>query len=72
MRIVGVLVPATVGGASEVKKSTGSYPRVRVEGGSRSVVPQVGAVLLVDMIRNSALDTAIGGAGAVVQAARGA
>jgi hypothetical protein len=46
MRIVEVLVPAIVGGTSQVKKRIGSYPRVRVEGGGRTVVSQAGGVLL--------------------------
>ncbi|MFE3169954.1 IS1380 family transposase [Streptomyces sp. NPDC059224] len=45
-----------------MKKSSGSYPRVRVEGGSRGVVAQAGAVLLVETVRRSALDTAISAA----------
>ncbi|MFD6969307.1 hypothetical protein [Streptomyces sp. NPDC059949] len=31
-----------------MKKSIGSYPRVRVEGGGRGVVSQAGSVLLVE------------------------
>jgi hypothetical protein len=42
-----------------VKKSIGSYPPVRVEGGGRSVVSQAGSVLLVETVRKSGLDRAI-------------
>jgi hypothetical protein len=59
MRIVEVLVPATVGGTSQVKKRIGSYPRVRVQGGGQGVVSQAGAVLLVETIRKAGLDRAI-------------
>jgi hypothetical protein len=59
MRIVEVLVPATVGGTSQVKKSIGSYPLVRVGDGGRSEVSQAGAVLLVEMVRKSGLDRAM-------------
>jgi Transposase DDE domain group 1 len=45
-----------------VKKSTGSYPRVRVEGGGRGPVSQAGSVLLVETVRKSGLDTAISAA----------
>ncbi|MGX1549153.1 IS1380 family transposase [Streptomyces adustus] len=45
-----------------MKKRIGSYPRVRVEGGGRGVVSQAGAVLLVETIRKSGLDTAISAA----------
>jgi hypothetical protein len=45
-----------------VKKRIGSYPRVRVEGGGRSVVSQAGAVLLVETVRKTGLDTAISAA----------
>ncbi|MGW2552941.1 IS1380 family transposase [Streptomyces sp. NPDC001635] len=41
-----------------MKKSSGSYPRVRVGSGSRRVVAQAGAVLLVETVRKSGLDTA--------------
>jgi hypothetical protein len=34
-----------------VKKRIGSYPRVRVEDGSHSVVSQAGSVLLVETVR---------------------
>jgi hypothetical protein len=62
MRIVEVLVPATVGGTSQVKKRIGSYPRVRVEGGGRGVASQAGAVLLVETVRKTGLDQAISAA----------
>ncbi len=39
-----------------MKKSIGSYPSVRVEGGGRSVVSQAGSVLLVETVRKSGLD----------------
>jgi hypothetical protein len=42
-----------------VKKRSGSYPRVRVEGGGRGVVSQSGAVLLVETARKAGLDAAI-------------
>jgi hypothetical protein len=42
-----------------VKKSSGSYPRVRVEGGGRGVVSQAGSVLLVETVRKSGLNTTI-------------
>jgi hypothetical protein len=72
MRIVEVLVPATVGGTSQVKKRIGSYPRVRVEGGGRAVVSQAGAVLLVETVRKAGLDQALGGADAVAASEGGA
>ncbi|GGN89636.1 hypothetical protein GCM10011579_084730 [Streptomyces albiflavescens] len=56
MRIVEVLVPATVGGTSQVKKRIGSYPRVHVEGGGRAVVSQAGGVLLAETARKTGLD----------------
>ncbi|GAA0907493.1 hypothetical protein GCM10009574_100460 [Streptomyces asiaticus] len=59
MRIAKVLVPATAGGTSQVKKRIGSYPRVRVEGGGRGVVSQADAVLLVETVRKTGLGTAI-------------
>src|SRR3954453_21627459 len=62
MRIVEVLVPATVGGTLQVKQRIGSYPRVRVEGGGRGVVSQAGAVLLVETVRKTGLDSAISAA----------
>ncbi|WP_331730027.1 IS1380 family transposase (plasmid) [Kitasatospora sp. NBC_00070] len=42
-----------------MSKRTGSYPRVRVEGGGRGVVSQSGAVLLVETARKAGLDAAI-------------
>jgi hypothetical protein len=42
-----------------VKKSIGSYPRVRVEGDGRAVVSQAGAVLLVETARKVGLDAAL-------------
>ncbi|WNI27681.1 IS1380 family transposase [Streptomyces sp. ITFR-6] len=45
-----------------MKKTIGSYPPVRVEGGGRSVVSQAGAVLLVETVRKSGLDEAISAA----------
>jgi hypothetical protein len=45
-----------------VKKRSGSYPRVRVEGGGRGVVSQAGSVLLVETVRKSGLGTAISAA----------
>ncbi|MFD3653485.1 transposase, partial [Streptomyces sp. NPDC058620] len=42
-----------------MKKSIGSYPRVRTEGGGRAVVSQAGGVLLVETVRKAGLDTAI-------------
>jgi DDE family transposase len=62
MRIVEVLVPATAGGTSQVKKRIGSYPHVRVDGGGRMVVSQAGAVLLVETVRKAGLDQAISAA----------
>jgi hypothetical protein len=59
MRIVEVLVPVTVGGTSQVKKRIGSYPRVRVGGGGRTVVSQAGGILLVETVRKTGLDQAI-------------
>jgi hypothetical protein len=59
MRIVEVLVPATAGGTSQVKKRIGSYPHVRIEGGGRGVVSQAGAVLLVETARKAGLDQAV-------------
>ena len=41
-----------------MKKSSGSYPRVRVEGGGRGVVSQAGSVLLVETFRKSGLGSA--------------
>src|SRR5262245_18556463 len=62
MRIVEVLVPATVGGTYQVKKRIGFHPRVRVEGGGRGVASQAGAVLLVEAVRQRGLDQAISAA----------
>ncbi|MGQ5640799.1 MULTISPECIES: IS1380 family transposase [unclassified Streptomyces] len=45
-----------------MKKRIGSYPRVRVEGAGGGVVSQAGAVLLVETVRKSGLDTAISAA----------
>ncbi|MGW0701575.1 transposase [Streptomyces sp. NPDC002867] len=45
-----------------MKKRSGSYPRVRVEGGGRGVVSQAGSVLLAETVRKSGLDTAISAA----------
>lgn len=45
-----------------MKKRIGSYPRVRVEGSGRGVVSQAGAVLLVETVRKTGLDTAISAA----------
>jgi hypothetical protein len=45
-----------------VKKSIGSYPRVRVEDGGRGAVSRAGVVPLVETVRRSGLDTAISAA----------
>ena len=45
-----------------MKKRIGSYPRVRIEGGGRTVVSQAGGVLLVETVRKAGLDTAISAA----------
>lgn len=45
-----------------MSKRIGLYPRVRVEGGGRGAVSQAGAVLLVETVRKSGLDTAISAA----------
>ncbi|WP_078909788.1 IS1380 family transposase [Streptomyces virginiae] len=45
-----------------MKKRIGSYPRVCVEGGGRTVVSQAGGVLLVETIRKAGLDQAISAA----------
>ncbi|MDJ0460552.1 IS1380 family transposase [Streptomyces sp. H27-C3] len=42
-----------------MKKRIGAYPRVRVEGGGRSVVSQAGGVLLVETARKTGLDQAL-------------
>ncbi|MFD9326334.1 hypothetical protein [Streptomyces sp. NPDC060065] len=43
-----------------MKKHIGCYPRVRVEGGGRSVVSQTGSVLLVETVRKSGLGELFG------------
>ena len=45
-----------------MSKRIGLYPRVRVEGGGSGTVSQAGAVLLVETVRKSGLDTAISAA----------
>ena len=45
-----------------MKKSIGSYPHVRVQGGGRAVVSQAGSVLLVETVRKTGLDQAISAA----------
>ncbi|MEU9625134.1 IS1380 family transposase [Streptomyces sp. NPDC048155] len=45
-----------------MKKPTGSYPHVRVQGDGRAVVSQAGSVLLVETIRKTGLDQAISAA----------
>ncbi|MFF2147378.1 IS1380 family transposase [Kitasatospora sp. NPDC058190] len=45
-----------------MKKRTGLYPRVRVEGGGRGVVSQSGAALLVETARKAGLDVALSAA----------
>lgn len=45
-----------------MKKRSGLYPPVRVEGNGRAVVSQAGAVLLVETVRKSGLDQAISAA----------
>ena len=57
MRIVEVLVPATVGGTSQVKKHIGSYRRVHIQGGGRWCLRPV--LLLVETARKAGLDQAI-------------
>lgn len=42
-----------------MSKRSGSYPRVRAEGGGLGVVSQSGAVLLVETARKAGLDAAI-------------
>ncbi|MFE4752431.1 IS1380 family transposase [Streptomyces mirabilis] len=42
-----------------MSRRIGLYPRVRVEGGGNGTVSQAGAVLLVETVRKSGLDTAI-------------
>lgn len=53
-----------------MKKSIGSYPRVRIEGGGRGVVSQAGAVLLVETVRKAGLDQVISAAPAPWQRPR--
>ena len=45
-----------------MKKRSGSYPPVRVEGNGRAVVSQAGAVLLVETVRKSGADAALSAA----------
>ncbi|MEE4590172.1 MULTISPECIES: IS1380 family transposase [Streptomyces violaceusniger group] len=45
-----------------MKKRSGLYPPVRVEGNGRAVVSQAGAVLLVETVRKTSLDQAISAA----------
>ncbi|MGW0772044.1 IS1380 family transposase [Streptomyces sp. NPDC002676] len=45
-----------------MKKPTGSYPNVGVQGDGRAVVSQAGSVLLVETVRKSGLDQAISSA----------
>ncbi|ELS50785.1 putative Transposase IS4 family protein [Streptomyces viridochromogenes Tue57] len=45
-----------------MKKPTGSYPHVRVQGDGRAVVSQAGSVLLVETVRKRGLDQAISAA----------
>ncbi|MET9507821.1 transposase [Streptomyces flavidovirens] len=45
-----------------MKKPTGSYPHVRVQGDGRTVVSQAGSVLLVETVRKSGLDQAVSAA----------
>ncbi|MBO8192034.1 IS1380 family transposase [Streptomyces oryzae] len=45
-----------------MKKRSGSYPRVRVEGNGRGMVSQAGAVLLAKTVRKTGLDSAISAA----------
>jgi hypothetical protein len=45
-----------------VKKSTCSYPHVRVQEDGRAVVSQAGSVLLVETIRKTGLDQAVSAA----------
>ncbi|MDH6119707.1 hypothetical protein ABH930_004468 [Kitasatospora sp. GAS204A] len=42
-----------------MKNRSGSYPRVRISGGSTGVVSQAGGVLLVETARKSGLDAAL-------------
>ena len=45
-----------------MKKTIGSYPRVRVGDDGRQVVSQAGSVLLVETVRKSGLDQAVSAA----------
>ncbi|MFJ6463087.1 IS1380 family transposase [Streptomyces sp. NPDC091387] len=45
-----------------MKKSIGSYSRVRIEGGGRAVISQAGGRAAVETVRKSGLDTAISAA----------
>ncbi|MDQ0772926.1 hypothetical protein QF026_001392 [Streptomyces aurantiacus] len=45
-----------------MKKTTGSYPRVRVEGSGRGVISQAGSVLLAETVRKTGLDSVISAA----------
>lgn len=45
-----------------VEKRIGSYTRVRIESGGRTVVSQAGGVLLIETVRKAGLDTAISAA----------
>jgi hypothetical protein len=62
MRIAEVLVPAPVGGTSQVKQLTGSYPHVRVRDDGRAMVSQAGSVLLVETVRKTGLDQTVSAA----------
>lgn len=42
-----------------MKKTTGSYPRVRVQDDGRAVVSQAGSALLIETVRKTGLDQAI-------------
>ncbi len=42
-----------------MKKRSGSYPRVCIEGGGRTVVSQSGGVLLVETVRKAGLSAAL-------------
>ncbi len=44
----------------QVNKRIGSYPRVRVQGDGDGVISQAGGVLLVETVRKTGLDTAMG------------
>jgi hypothetical protein len=45
-----------------VSKTTGYYPRIRVDGAARGVVSQAGGALLTAAIRTSGLDRALSAA----------